>query len=56
MLRYTSLIFTLVFFLAGCGSSGALYLPSGEKGEVPPVSIEGDTFQPETEEQEEEGQ
>lgn len=55
MLRLTSLICTLVFFLAGCGSKGELYLPGGEKGEVQPVSIDGDTFQPETEEQEEEG-
>ena len=51
-MRYTSLIFTFVFFLAGCGSKGELFLPEGETVEVQPVSIEEETFQPETEQQE----
>jgi predicted small lipoprotein YifL len=57
-MRHIHLLFALVFFLSGCGSSGALYLPGGEKGEVRPTSIEADpdTFQPETEEGEEEGE
>ncbi len=58
-MRYTSLIFTFVFFLAGCGSKGALFLPKGKTvevqpvsiEEVQPVSIEEETFQPETEQQ-----
>ena len=51
-MRYTSLIFTFVFFLAGCGSKGALFLPEDKTVEVQPVSIEEETFQPETEQQE----
>jgi predicted small lipoprotein YifL len=54
-MRKLNRFFVLAFFLAGCGSSGNLYLPEGEKENVAPESIEGDTFQPETEEEEEEG-
>ncbi len=39
-MRYLILIFTLAFFLAGCGSKGDLYLPARETADVRPVSIE----------------
>ena len=51
-MRFTNLLFVLFFFLAGCGTKDALYLPEGEAGEVQPVSIREETFQPETRQQE----
>ena len=44
--------------LAGCGTTGDLYLPSGEKGQVAPTSIESnpETFQPKTREEQEQDQ
>jgi hypothetical protein len=38
-------------FMAGCGTPGALYLPDGQTEQVQRVSIEQETFQPETEQQ-----
>ena len=52
-MRTTQLLFVLTIVLAGCGTPGDLYLPSGEKSEVGPTSIEGDDFQPKSEEEEE---
>jgi predicted small lipoprotein YifL len=60
-MRFSNLLFALVFFIAGCGTifsvagcgtKGGLYLPDGEIGEVAPVSIRDEGFQPETPQQE----
>ena len=51
-MRYTSLIPVVVLFLAACGSKGSLYLPESETEGVPPASMEQETFQPETPQQE----
>ena len=40
-----------ILFMAGCGTKGALYLPEGQAEQVQRVSIEQETFQPETEQQ-----
>lgn len=50
-MRPTNLLCVLVLFLAGCGSMGALYLPEGQTEQVRRVSMEQETFQPETEQQ-----
>ena len=59
-MRSTNLICVLVlflaacgtiFFVAGCGTKGGLYLPDGQKEQVRRVSMEQETFQPETERQ-----
>ena len=51
-MRNSILSFGIVLLLAGCGSKGDLYLPEGETEEVAPVSMEQETFQPETQQQE----
>ncbi len=51
-MRNSILSFVIVLFVAGCGSKGGLYLPDGETEEVAPVSMERETFQPETRQQE----
>jgi predicted small lipoprotein YifL len=59
-MRFPNLLCVLVLFLtacgtilfvAGCGTPGALYLPDGQTEQVQRVSIEQETFQPETEQQ-----
>ena len=40
-----------ILFVAGCGTPGALYLADGQTEQVQRVSIEQETFQPETEQQ-----
>jgi len=40
-----------ILFVAGCGTPGALYLPEGQTEQVRRVSMEEETFQPETEQQ-----
>ena len=40
-----------ILFVAGCGTKGALYLPEGQTEQVRRVSMEQETFQPETEQQ-----
>ncbi len=50
-MRITSLLFVILSLLAACGSKGALYLPGGQIEQVQRVSMEQETFQPETEQQ-----
>jgi predicted small lipoprotein YifL len=50
-MRSTNLLCVLVLFLAACGTKGALYLPEGQTEQVRRVSMEQETFQPETEQQ-----
>ena len=50
-MRITRLLLVILSFLAGCGSQGALYLPEGQTEQVQRVSMDQETFQPETEQQ-----
>jgi len=50
-MRSSNLLCVLVLFLAACGTKGALYLPEGQTEQVRRVSMEQETFQPETEQQ-----
>jgi len=50
-MRSSNLLCVLVLFLAACGTKDALYLPEGQTEQVRRVSIEQETFQPETEQQ-----